>query len=74
MQAAKDKLVALILLQEHYTNNRGKHVDSKVGDLVLLKAEGTSSTKNEVLANYWQPKFMGPFSVREVMGAVTYTI
>lgn len=73
-RAAKDNLANAILCQEHYANQRLKHVEFQVEYLVPLKAEGTSSTRKAGLARKWQPKFMGPFAGLEVMGSVIYRI
>ena len=71
---AQDNIARARADQKHYADKRRKHAEFKEGDLVMLRAESFDVYKRSNLAEKWRPRYLGPLSVKEVMGPVTYRI
>lgn len=72
--AAKDNLAEALAWQTFYAKKERRHVEFNVGYLVLLKVDNTSAARKPGMAKKWQPKYIGPFRVKQVMGLVTSKI
>ena len=70
VQLARENLANAIARQKFYADKKRRRVTFKVGDLVCLRVEGIGVSTRADLPKKWRPKYMGPFSVLEVMGPV----
>jgi len=73
-QLARDNLADARARQKFYADQHRRDVAFKVGDLVMLRTDGFDIQNRADLPKKWQPKYLGPLAVKEVMGAVDYKI
>lgn len=73
-QLARDNLANARARQKYHADKRRSHVEFDVGDLVMLNIESLDIAKRADIPKKWCTKYLGPFSVKEKKGPVTYKI
>ena len=71
---ARDNLTSARAKQKHYADMKRRDVTYNVGDWVMLCTKDLNIVKRADLRRKWQPKYLGPFEVKEFLGPVTYEI
>ena len=71
---AKDNLAEAQARQRHYADIKRRDVSYNMDDLVLLRNDNLSVSSRSNLPTKWQPKYLGPLRVIEVMRPVNYRV
>ncbi len=71
---AKENITVTRAKQKYHADKKRRSIVLEKADLDMIISESLISFKNFSIPSKWKPKFLGQFSILEVMGSVAYKI
>lgn len=71
---ARDNLATARARQKYYADLKRRDISFEEEELIMLRSDSLNRLNRSDLPSKWRTKFVGPFTVLDVLGQVTYRV